>query len=102
MHRLIMDFPDNDIDHKNGNKLDNKRINLRICKHIQNVWNSPKKSTNKSGHKGVSWSKKRKKWIAFITVNYKQMYLGGFSDIAFAADTYKKAARKFYGEFAYE
>lgn len=53
MHRMVMGYPKSGIDHKNGNKLDNRKSNLRLCNQSQNTANSPKRKTNKSGFKGV-------------------------------------------------
>ena len=100
MHRLILDVPKNmDTDHINGNKLDNRRCNLRICTTAQNIRNQ-RKTRGTSKYKGVSWSKQRKKWVAFITINHKRKNLGGFNDEAKAALTYNKEAKKHFGEFA--
>jgi hypothetical protein len=82
MHREIMKTPrDMQTDHINGNKLDNRRSNLRICTSAQNRANKGKQSNNTAGYKGICWSKAAKKWQAQITVNKKTIYLGLFVEI---------------------
>jgi len=74
LHRLIMNPPANiQIDHKNLNKLDNRRCNLRICTHSQNGMNRGKQKNNTTGFKGINEDKrrKRKKYRARIGVDKK-------------------------------
>lgn len=98
MHQLIMDAKM--IDHINGDKLDNRKQNLRICTHQQNMQNSrPRKGT--SPYKGVSWHNTRKEWRAQIYHNGKKMHLGSFATDVEAARAYNKKARELFGEFAY-
>jgi len=99
LHQIIMGIG-KQIDHINGNGLDNRKCNLRFCNHAQNNWNSKKNITNTSGFKGVCWSKEKKKWIASIRVNGYQYYLGYFDNLIKAAKTYNRAAKKYHGEFA--
>src|SRR3990167_923966 len=80
MHRLIMSYPKENIDHINGNKLDNRLSNLRLCNQSQNNANSSKRKTNVSGYKGVCWNKKYEKWEATITKDYKHIFIGYFDD----------------------
>lgn len=101
MHRYILNAkPGMTIDHINGNSLDNRKSNLRICSQQQNVWNMKKPRHNTSGYKGVSWDKERKRWAAYIKINKKKIYLGRFMSIKAAKEAYNKAAIKLYGEFA--
>ena len=88
------------VDHVNWDKLDNRKINLRICDNSQNLANRGPQKNNKSGYKGVSWSKLRKKWVAHISINGKRTNLGGFSDIVEAAKMYDNNAVRTFGEFA--
>lgn len=87
-------------DHVNGDKLDNRRDNLRVATHAQNQQNRGKYANNKSGYKGVSWSSAANKWVAMIRINNKQTYLGIFDDPKEAYDVYCEAALKYHGEFA--
>lgn len=100
MHREILSPPDGFIiDHANGNRLDNRRENIRICTFAQNTQNAERRSDNSSGYKGVSWHT-NKKWRTQIIVNGKVTHVGMFSNIIDAARAYNEAAIKYYGEFA--
>jgi hypothetical protein len=101
MHRYILNISDPTIvvDHINGNPLDNRRQNLRICTQKENSRNSIKKRTNTSGYKGVSWFKRDKKWRAQIKVNYKAIHLGYFDTLKLAKQAYNQAADRYFGEF---
>jgi hypothetical protein len=102
MHREIMDAPKGfDVDHVNGNRLDNRKTNLRKATRSQNVMNKGKLSNNKSGYKGVYWDSQTKKWRACIRVNGKLINLGRFQDKDEAALEYNKAAIFYHKEFAF-
>lgn len=101
MHRLIMDTPLGlCTDHKNGNKLDNRKENLRICTYSQNNYNIPKKKDNISGCKGVGFHTKSGKYRSRIVVNKKAIHLGLFTKIEDAYNAYCAACKKYHGEFA--
>lgn len=101
MHRQILDAPNSkEVDHINRNTLDNRKSNLRICTHKQNLRNQKVSSANTSGFKGVSWRKDIEKWSAYIKVNQKRIWLGVFEDKINAAEAYNNAALKYFGEFA--
>lgn len=91
------------VDHQNTNRLDNRRSNLRRCTNQENARNQKISIRNKSGFKGVSWSKQNKKWYAYIgsrAWNKKTISLGFFDDPRQAASAYNKAAEQYFGEFA--
>lgn len=88
------------VDHINGNPLDNRRSNLRICKEKENLLNRRTYKTNTAGLKGVSWHKRVKKFQAQIQVYGKKICLGYYKDIQTAARAYNEAAKKYHGEFA--
>lgn len=90
-------FPKN-IDHINGNKLDNRIVNLRPATRSQNMMNRPKQKNNLSGMKGVSL--RRGLWRARITVQRKEHFLGWFKTKEEAFEAYQKAAGEYHGEFA--
>lgn len=99
MHRVILGLRVGDgriVDHANGDGLDNRRANLRICTRKQNVVNS-KRGNNESGYKGVFRS--RGKWIARIGGD-NGIYLGIFNNKELAAIVYDLESIKRYGEFA--
>jgi phage-related protein len=101
MHREIMKAPVGmDVDHRDGDGLNNQRSNLRVCTHQQNMHNTKLRKTNSSGYRGVYWNKMSRKWQAYIRHDGQQQYLGVFVDIKDAARAYDHAARKFRGEFA--
>lgn len=101
MHRFIMSAPcGKDVDHKFGNKLDNRKSQLRIATRQQNLRNRGRNKNNQSGHKGVSWDKRNGKWRAVITVNRKQIHIGRFDDINKAIEKHREASIAHFGEFA--
>ena len=106
LHRLIMglpqdyDFETNTIvDHKNGNRLDDRKENLRICNKSNNPMNCRIYKNNTSGCKGVTWLERLGKWQAVISVNKKQIYLGIYANKEDAIRVRKEAEEKYYGEF---
>lgn len=80
LHRIIMKAENGDIvDHINGNKLDNRKSNLRICTHSQNSMNASRRSDNKSGYRGVSYFKSANKWHSCISAKGRMYYLGRYN-----------------------
>lgn len=101
MHREVMKTPDGMFtDHINGNSLDNRKQNLRICSLSQNQQNKKKSPINTSGYKGVTWNKKAKKWQAQIGLDYKLIYIGLFSSKIDAAKAYDVKSEELHGKFS--
>ena len=102
MHREIMKIDDElYVDHINGDGLDNRKANLRAVTIMQNSWNMKKVRRNCwSRYKGVTWNKRRNKWVAQIMTRGETKFLGGFEDEIKAAKAYDEAAKKYHGEFA--
>lgn len=100
IHRILLDCPENNmVDHINGNGLDNRKENLRICNKSQNNGNSKLRVDNTSGFKGVFYHKSTKKWTSQIKINGKRKYLGLFTDKLEAKEAYEKEAKKHLSEF---
>lgn len=103
LHRDIMGCVYKDgtlVDHKDGNTLDNRKVNLRLSTHAENTQNQKLRKNSKSGVKGVSWTKSRHKWLAQIIANGKHVYLGYHTDIKDAEAAYAKASKELHGEFS--
>ena len=101
MHRFILNPPKRmETDHRNGNGLDNRRHNLRICTHAENLCNQIKPQTRMttSKYKGVHWDSNKQRWIAQI--GGKRQYLGCFSSELEAAKAYNAKAKELFGKFA--
>lgn len=101
LHKVVLGVENKtEVDHINGDKLDNRRSNLRICTHQQNMHNKGMQKNNKSGFKGVSWDSTRKRWKATISHHDRTINLGRFQDKMDAVRTYNNKAVELFGEFA--
>jgi hypothetical protein len=87
-------FPTNQIDHINHNRSDNRFINLREASNSTNGVNQSLSSNNKSGFNGVSWDKRRRKFISYIMKEGKSYYLGAFNAPEEASEAYKEKAKE--------
>lgn len=103
-HRLILNCtdPSKVIDHINHNPLDNRKCNLRICEHYENIIASKPYSNNTSGRKGVYWDKSRNKWMVCITKNKKTYHLGRYDDFDEAVRVREQAEKELHKEFHYD
>lgn len=93
-------WPNNQIDHINGIRDDNRILNLRECSSMENSRNSKAPTTNKSGIKGVTRHKDTSKWCAFIHHNRKKYHLGIFDNYDDAKFAVMESRELFHGEFA--
>lgn len=89
-----------DVDHEDGNRLNNQKYNLRIATRSQNLANSNKHKDNTSGYKGVTFDNSTNKWKATICCNYRIKVCGRFDSAIDAAVAYDKAAVLAFGKFA--
>ncbi len=100
MHKLFVNG--RYIDHINGNVFDNRKSNLRPATKSQNGMNRGLQINNTVGVTGVYWHKKNNKWVAYITINRKNIYIGSFSILEDAVKARKEAEEKYFGEFSYD
>ncbi len=104
MHRLVLNATARQqVDHQNGNGLDNRRSNIRIATASQNSANRPVGVHSRSGLKGVwriTGKGYRREWRAVLTVNGRKHYLGHFATAEEAARAYDRKATEVFGVFA--
>lgn len=107
LHRIILSrilqrelIKSDKVDHVNLNGIDNRRQNLRLATHQENIRNCGIRRNNTSGHTGVTWAKREQKWCAYISINGKQIHLGYHVHFDDAKNAHDEAARLHFGEFA--
>ncbi len=101
LHRKIMNAPIGmEVDHINGNALDNRKCNLRVCTSSENSFNMRGTASGTSKYKGVSYDSKNRKWIAQIVCKDKKVWGGRFITEEEAAIAYNKLAKELFGQFA--
>lgn len=89
------------VDHVNGNRLDNRRCNLRVCSHKENNWNKGAERRNATGFRGVFFCKPNNNWSChFKTPDGRRLTKGGFKSAKDAAQQYDAWALEHRGEFA--
>ena len=102
LHRLVMNFPENmQIDHKNGNRLDCRKQNLRICDNQRNSYNTALRKNNKSGIKGVYYSTSNKSWNVQITYEGKVMHVGYFKNKIDAINKRLEIEKELFKDYSY-
>lgn len=109
LHRLVLERilgrtlqPGEECDHLNGDRLDNRRCNLRLATSQENKRNQGVRSDNTSGARGVSWDKKTQRWRAYIHVGGKFKALGHFLSYEEAIAARRNAELEMFGSFAPE
>ena len=101
MHKLILNYQ-GIVDHKNTNKKDNRKENLRFATNSQNCTNKGLISNNTSGVTGVYWEKNKKRWFAEVSVNYKTIRSSYFKEFNDAVEARKELEDKYYGDYKYD
>jgi len=101
LHRLAFLYmtgvmPPHDVDHRDGNGLNNKWGNLRTCTRAENCQNHKIKSNNLSGYTGVGWHPETRKWRARIKIHGREIALGMFDDPAVAGQAYLDAKTRIH------
>jgi len=103
MHRWLMKpTDDQEVDHRDQHRffeyriVDNRRDNLRNVSRSQNHANQRPRVGCSSRFKGVTWDRQKEKWMAYITVNQRRIYLGYFTSEAEAAHAYNQAHQSYF------
>lgn len=102
LHRIIMNAPSGlEVDHIDGNRLNNQKSNLRLCTHAENQKNRTNANKNNhSGAKGVYFDSRRGAWYAQVNINGKEKTVAsGLKTIRDAVDVRNRIAMEFHGEF---
>lgn len=102
-HRLAYlyingEWPDDQVDHRDRNRINNRWNNLRPASQTQQNGNTNMNKNNSSGARGVCWDKSRTKWLAFINVNDRFKNLGRFDEFEDAREAHGIAAIEHFGE----
>ena len=100
VHRLIFlymngELPENDVDHINGDRTDNRWCNLREVTRMENLHNMGVRPNNTTGHVGISLRSDTGSYHAYIDYNNKRIHLGNFADIDCAIEARKNAEMKY-------
>lgn len=101
LHRFLYPEAKEDVNHTDGDGLNNTRQNLTQCSHAQNMMGfQSKRLGTSSKFRGVSWHAKNRKWRALIKISGTTISIGCYTVEEDAARAYDRAARKYFGEFA--
>ena len=101
IHRLLAGAKEGEVvDHINGDGLDNRKANLRVCSPSQNLWNQRLSRLSTSGVKGVHWHKGKRKWTGRVRAYNKNYDIKGFDTIEEAAEAIRVLRERLHGEFA--
>lgn len=101
------EWPEDTVDHINGNPSDDRIDNLRLATNSEQQWNTGVRRNNTSGAKGVSFNKRRNEaglspWEVYITVFYKRIHIGFFDDFDCAVEARRKASMTYHGNFGFD
>ena len=103
LHRIIYLYHHGDmpaqIDHVDGDKLNNRIENLRACTLSQNQHNAQRRKDNTSGIKGITWCRSRGQWLARVKYKGRQYFVGYFNSIENAERELKAARESLHGKF---
>ena len=100
MHRMLLNYPNLDIDHINRNGLDNRRKNLRVVSHAVNLHNGKSRAKRQaiySKHKGVCWRAHKRHWRAYVYINGKCKEVGSYKDEAMAIQRQEEVELALFG-----
>lgn len=106
VHRLLWVLrygelsPELDVDHRNGQTLDNSIANLRLATHSQNMQNSRRGANNTSGAKGVSWHAGCRKWLVQLSINKQYKYGGVYTNYAEACAVANRLRAEHHSAYA--
>ena len=103
LHRVIMNTPKGMYtDHIDGNTLDNRKENLRVCTNAQNCWNREKNKNNTYGYKGIKFDARRRlaPWQVYVGHHGNRIYVGNYATPEEAARAYDKKAKELHGDYA--
>lgn len=99
MHRIVTGAaPGTEIDHVNGDRLDNRRANLRPCRHVDNQKNRHHRGWGSSSFRGVSWCRRKRRWRATVGVDGRHVHVGYFRLEIDAARARDEAAARLHGQ----
>lgn len=98
---MLGEYPTCEVDHWDGCGTNNRFRNLRLADRSRQTQNTRLRSNNTSGHKGVSWDKTKRKWVAVITCGGNIHHIGRFADKGEAISAYRVASMRLHGEFSY-
>jgi hypothetical protein len=92
-------WPTDEIDHRDGDPANNRWDNLREATSSQNKMNNRMRSDNSSGHKGVHWNTRRRKWCAEVWIDGKKHVFGFFASVEDAVAARDNGARRLHGDY---
>lgn len=100
IQEVILNIPEGlYVDHINLNTLDNRKSNLRLCSHRDNLCNRDLQTNNTSGVSGVHWNKNRRTWNARVKYYGQEIHLGAYHSFQEAVQARNEGMKWLYGEF---